>query len=958
MEDHIRRARARESIHIEKRLNIKFPDSYRKFIFKEGSAVIDGYQIFGLPTQEVSTSVLEATEILRILRPELPPNLIVISIHQDRALCLNLDRRTKEDCFLIDVSLKKDSDLSLEQLFGDWIKIHQKQERRFKDAYQKIVTRRKETEKKIKSNFGSKKGFSPRPQDWHPIVSEVHDYIVGMTATRYNYRYHCLEVDEFYALDHPHYKKGEAIQNLLKIIFIMARDFSGLLDIIFTQEERTRRGKLFRNPRPIPKELVNLAKEYGITFEKPQKGRIFHREGVKLFFALLNLPSHVQERIAKLEEMGYLSREMIAEVINSGIWDREEAIWLFLNAPRAEAVLLGSVIEENRLYYSEAVNYARSALLVTRLKQVIMHQMREGFSPEERLGIEINLEPKENFWIMKSEDKFYFPPSWTIDKTKIWVEAQEPVLLLSRPWITARKEENEAWLKNNIDLLLNKESKAKVRCLLINYEFISEDFNASVKSIKKIVKEAALKRIYILFPNARTPILLDNEIEKRMRRSRSMKKFPLREGPLNLRVFEIQANEWNISSGAEEINRNAVALRNASQDAVTISGYISKKVDIHHYRRQFAFNCEVVERVALCYHKSKRINKIDGKESEEIIKALKGINTHHNKRYNTITYSYVRPPEVPEFLSKLKGKSRDVLSKVNGGIVFVVEPFNKIEVPIANLEISESPSEIPDIIYHKINARVKEKIAKKEYIKSNKHIEEIHKQIKRSLQTGFPLAVSWIQPIDIVQTIRDYLEYQERRRWLFWRHRFPAKPAKLRIEYNDGSEGKPFPVFCLRETFRKPKNLFQHHASLVSLRHMEVDHFAENSIIRNREIQYRDNSAEQEEIAFWKVYYFLETFIKLVRHEVEVEKVSKTQKIFFYLWEKLDLVKKRANGLEPATIGGFRAVVEILKRYRGRIVVVPRFFTGRIKERISFLTPKHRIDEICNENYVKGETWF
>ena len=100
----------------------------------------------------------------------------------------------------------------------------------------------------------------------------------------------------------------------------------------------------------------------------------------------LNFPPQIQRTVGNLEEAGYLSKEMISEVISADIWSREEVIWLFENASGPEAILFGSAVAENRPFHAEAVNYARSVLLATRLKQVIMVDMRGGFSPEEKVG--------------------------------------------------------------------------------------------------------------------------------------------------------------------------------------------------------------------------------------------------------------------------------------------------------------------------------------------------------------------------------------------------------------------------------------------------------------------------------------------------------------------------------------------------------------------------------------------
>ena len=48
----LKRSLEREIKGIELTLDVKFPQSYRQFLMEQGSAVIAGYQIFGLPEEK------------------------------------------------------------------------------------------------------------------------------------------------------------------------------------------------------------------------------------------------------------------------------------------------------------------------------------------------------------------------------------------------------------------------------------------------------------------------------------------------------------------------------------------------------------------------------------------------------------------------------------------------------------------------------------------------------------------------------------------------------------------------------------------------------------------------------------------------------------------------------------------------------------------------------------------
>jgi len=112
---------------------------------------------------------------LRKKRPDLSKTFIAIStikdrrVNEERVMCLDTEKDT-----LFEIALtqeKKKPDLPMNQTFSQWMETHQGYERRFREAYQRVMARRKETEERRKRKFGQKRGFVPRPQDWKPIIS-------------------------------------------------------------------------------------------------------------------------------------------------------------------------------------------------------------------------------------------------------------------------------------------------------------------------------------------------------------------------------------------------------------------------------------------------------------------------------------------------------------------------------------------------------------------------------------------------------------------------------------------------------------------------------------------------------------------------------------------------------------------------------------------------------------------
>ncbi|XOB40718.1 MAG: SMI1/KNR4 family protein [Candidatus Nealsonbacteria bacterium] len=941
----------------ERILGLQFPQSYRQFLLEEGSAIIDGFNISGTPTKEVKTSVLETTQILRTKRPDLSNKLVAISIDKNRALCLDLEKATKKDVPLVEVDLTGKEFLEFLKMkprfFNDWIKHHQEISRRLAVAWNKVRNRQKEAEE------GRGKGI----RQWRTVISRVKDYIIALGAFRYDFFKACLEVDEFYTFDQPGLvKDGSAVRILVNEMFSRARDYSGSLNIIFTKDiredingkvhEEFKKMREKRAPREIPKEILEIAEKYGINFKEAEKGIIFHEEGVKLYFVLLDLSPEIEEKIIELEKAGYLSREMIAEAICKGIWTREEVIWLFLNAPRPEGIILGTDLPENRLFYSESFNYGRSALLATRFRQAIMAYITGGVSVEEieKVKARCYLEPKEKFWILKCNQRFCIPPSWTIDKSEKWVEAEEPVILLSKPRFSADPEYDKTWIEDNVKMLLDCEMEVKTRCLLLSNEMINtlmlniiyKDKNPEkiLREIKNLVKVSeTVEGMHILFAPTRMYLLLDEEVQKRMNRTRNMRHFPQRRAPLELWIIEVPEEGWKKPSG----------LRNASTDARTFGRLITKKVDINRYRKDFAFNCEVVEREA--FQNYTVIAEFKDKEAEDLLNALK----IEDSDYQGITFSYVRPTEIPEFRKKIKNTNLlSVLEEVQGGIVVINPPWKPlpIELILETPEIKEQ-AELPSELIERIHLAINERKKDKQYISSRREIDRLHSRAIDSLKNNTPLSMNSIRSHVFVEGIRDYL-YQSKE---------IKKEIMLRVAYGDGTQEEPLSLFAFPEIKRPSGKFYYLPLSLVSLRHMEVDYFTEMSLIRNVEIQRKETSADQQEFAFREVYSQIEEIIKLLRKEVEEEDLSLSFRALLIrrpemkneYWDGLELDIYLSTGLTPAAVGAFRAVIELLRKYRGQLVVKPRIISARLRKNT---IEKEGLGGIRNNYYGEASEWY
>jgi len=290
---------------IESNLGVRLPSMYVNFLEERGSAVIDGFKVAGIPSDNLpkedqdAMDVKKTTDLLRFMRPDLPETLIAVIFIKDTAVCLDLSRAARDDAPLVEVDLKSNKPaFETGQTFSQWLKYHTKWEKRFRRAWTRCRNRQAEVK-------GS------RIQDWSAPILRVQDYIIGIGAFRFNYQFGCLEADEFLPMPQPHLKEGEPVRILLSEALARARDYCGSLSVQFTQDTRedengeinpTVEGK--RIPAPIPQELVDWAKRYSVSLPEPEKGFISHQDAVNLWFSSLEFPKEAEERILKLEEAG------------------------------------------------------------------------------------------------------------------------------------------------------------------------------------------------------------------------------------------------------------------------------------------------------------------------------------------------------------------------------------------------------------------------------------------------------------------------------------------------------------------------------------------------------------------------------------------------------------------------------------------------------------------------------
>jgi len=940
---------------IEHFLDVKFPESYRTFLLLYQSVVVDGFALTGIPTEPVNymvdwseflpdehkasplklkLDVVECTKFLREMRPDLPGDLVAVILAGTCATCLDLSRSNGTDAPLVEVLLENGSSpKNLGVTFEEWLGKHVATEQRFRYEWKRMDNRQKEA------------GDMKRIQDWSTPIFRAKDYIIGIAAYRYSYRDACLEVDTFLPIDQPHVVKGSPVKVLLNEAMIRARDYCGSLTIQFTRNlseddngnmpdtEGNKGGR--RVPTDVPHELVELAKSYGISIPHSSKGRIEHDTALALWFATLGLPSDVVARIMQLEQSGYLQRQVLAEVVSMGFWTRGEVTWLFQNSPRPEALIMGSDPPESRLSYAESVNYGRAVLMATRFMYAIMAEMNGGFTIEDTEEVQVGctVEPNGAFWHLSCTHSFYLPDIWLSNppddpEKRHWFTAGRPLLVLCRPHMPLDREREIKRMEGYLKILLNAEESqadaAQAKCLVLSNEYLSPDYCLYVDAVKDFVRLAEKKGVWVAFAPTRTDLYLDQDIQSKMHQIRSMTQLPFRLEPKKLQIYAVPVECWKVP---EESSGNR-AIQNASESAEVFANQLVKKRELRHHEMEFSLMCEVIERKASQHHEL--ILEVEDEDSLDIMQALR----FKRPALRGVSFSFVTPREMPRFLDKLQRPDlRRKLASVQGGIAILVRIWeDQFLTPTSSVnDKSHNVYTIPPVLLTRIDQRKQQRFADKSYASVRSEIERAHVILRDALAKGQPFSMASIRgrvrSHVFAETIIDY-SYQDLAQG--------TVPYKLPIAYADGSRGGPFLLFSLRDiSVPDTSTFFEYSVGLISLRHSESDSRVDRFLVRNRDIQRRANSLQQEVLTHTKTYECLDELLRYIKGQVPEDLASPSLQILLgsrpelraKRWNGLKLNLFHSSGFESGGIGAYRAVLDLIANYQGSLVVVPHIIS-------------------------------
>ena len=134
------------------------------------------------------------------------------------------------------------------------------------------------------------------------------------------------------------------------------------------------------------------------------------------------------------------------------------------------------------------------------------------------------------------------------------------------------------------------------------------------------------------------------------------------------------------------------------------------------------------------------------------------------------------------------------------------------------------------------------------------------------------------------------------------------QPGFIRVVYGDGSEARPFPLRCLSLAKVVSPSEVILKATLLSMRHLEIDRLVDFAWFRNREVSLIRPLADADSFSFEYSQ----------RQLAELRAVYPQTRVELHIYH---------TGFEPAVLGFYRALTLTLQQGRW-ITVVPHYFRG------------------------------
>ena len=218
-------------------------------------------------------------------------------------------------------------------------------------------------------------GKLPRANRWRPYRLTMRNALLAVVSICYSREDRCLDVDLCAAAEPEWLAPGEAWRAVALFILADAYKNGGTMAVRFRRRPSTT-GKSHGESRGVsgagrcPEALVRLAEAHGVQLARARTDDYWNpAEAKALYLALSAISPELRDRLRELAAAGHLSAGRLCYLLSRGVWTAAELEVLIRFSRQPEISAGPDLFPEQRHFYAQALEDARSALLAQALVQ-------------------------------------------------------------------------------------------------------------------------------------------------------------------------------------------------------------------------------------------------------------------------------------------------------------------------------------------------------------------------------------------------------------------------------------------------------------------------------------------------------------------------------------------------------------------------------------------------------------
>lgn len=767
-------------------------------------------------------------------------------------------------------------------------------------------------------------GRLPREKDWKPIRFAVRDVILGVVVLRHEEKNNVIEVD-ICVSDDPFEIDGYSGTKVVTI-FILSEAYKcgSSMGIRFTSD-------FGKQPNKVPGQIYDLAFDYGVELKKASEGIITPKEARHLYLALTEFSPQARERVMELSLADKVSPERVCYMVHHLTYTKEEMETILLGSEFPENILLGKVTPEEYLLYQDVVLRTRDVVLggmldrTLKLKEVVGADGAVVDLEENDRRISISFDSRFFAKVYETEEKTPIP--WTVNRNLVIQTGERLVVMVrARDWADFQFYFNQ-------DLGALKAMKGVYQDRATRFFLLTPRNILDLEEEKLKGYRQTLDRMDVtLMICPESVALLDRDVMGRLRECETMR-HDIGSGEERKTVvatenrFDFNATEIKLVAVPRDLKIGRLSLPLLTEQAVYDEDELSRGVNKHNVRARYHLVCDRLQFLAhqaLSASGSQSVT-VDPTVFPTLVELGNSIQEKvRNMRLLPIFW-------MPEQMEAYVGNARTLAEQIEAFQQIVkflqsAHSKNRVVIAVQNKHAGQTPGQpsIQVALAQLTQAFTGQFVPDwiNDYGKLSfdgvviKHIWRAVQSARRGQANGVNLSEV---PHRIITNALHFMAYENPKQ-------VDNQEVSVNIVYTDGSQARPFPLFCLKprdsgEMYelcqKKPIRI-----GMISMRHSEMDSIIHQYWFRNIEVsQPGMTKAETDELCYQIT----------LRKLADIYRLNKPVRIAFY-----------QTGFQEPLIGFWRAVVEFLKEGQGKppvLEIIPYFYEKYLK------------------SYERGEHW-